>query len=45
MMNDVAKSQNEPRQFERLAAERQLYSTAKRIFGIQLLLGGPVAEL
>jgi hypothetical protein len=43
MMNDIAKSQNEPRQLERLAAQRQLYSTAKRIFGIQLLLGGPVA--
>jgi hypothetical protein len=43
MMNEIAKSQNEPRQLERLAAQRQLYSTAKRIFGIQLLLGGPVA--
>lgn len=43
MMNDIAKSQNEPRQLERLAAQRRLYSTAKKIFGIQLLLGGPVA--
>jgi hypothetical protein len=42
-MNDIAKSQNEPRQLQRLAAQRQLYSTAKRIFGIQLLLGGPIA--
>jgi hypothetical protein len=43
MMNDISKLQNEPRQLQRLAAQRQLYSTAKRIFGIQLLLGGPVA--
>jgi hypothetical protein len=43
LMNDIAKSQNEPRQLQRLAAQRQLYSTAKRIFGIQLLLGGPIA--
>jgi hypothetical protein len=43
MMNDISKLQNEPRQLQRLAAQRQLYSTAKKIFGIQLLLGGPVA--
>jgi hypothetical protein len=42
-MNEIAKLQNEPRQLQRLAAQRQLYSTAKRIFGIQLVLGGPVA--
>jgi hypothetical protein len=42
-MNNIATLQNEPRQLQRLAAQRQLYSTAKRIFGIQLVLGGPVA--
>jgi hypothetical protein len=42
-MNDIAKLEQEPRQLQRLAAQRQLYSTAKKIFGIQLLLSGPVA--
>ena len=42
-MNTIAQLQNEPRQLQRLAAQRQLYSTAKRIFAVQLLLGGPVA--
>ena len=42
-MNDINKIQNEPRQLQRLAAQRRLYSTAKRIFGIQLLLGAPIA--
>jgi hypothetical protein len=42
-MNNIAKVQNEPRQLQRLAAQRQLYSTAKRIFGTQVLLGVPVA--
>lgn len=42
-MNSIATLQNEPRQLQRLAAQRQLYSTAKRIFGVQLVLGGPIA--
>jgi hypothetical protein len=42
-MNDIPEKQNEPRQLERLAAQRQLYSTAKRIFGAQVILGAPVA--
>ena len=42
-MNTIAKLENEPRQLQRLAAQRQLYSSAKRIFGVQLLLGVPVA--
>jgi hypothetical protein len=39
-MNDIAKLQNEPRQLQLLAAQRQLYSAAKGIFGMQLVLGG-----
>jgi hypothetical protein len=42
-MNNIATIQNEPRQIERLAAQRRLYSIAKRIFAFQLVLGGPVA--
>src|SRR6266567_2811856 len=42
-MNTIAEIQNEPRQLQRLAAQRHLYSTAKRIFGVQLMLGVPVA--
>jgi hypothetical protein len=42
-MNNITKLENEPRQLQRLAAQRQLYSTAKKIFGIQMLLGAPVA--
>ncbi len=42
-MNTIAKLENEPRQLQRLAAQRCLYSFAKRIFGVQLVLSGPVA--
>jgi hypothetical protein len=42
-MNNIATLQNEPRQIQRLAAQRRLYSDAKRIFAFQLVLGGPVA--
>lgn len=42
-MNDIGKSQNEPKQLQRLAAQRRLYSCAKRIFGLQLILAGPIA--
>lgn len=44
-MNDIAAMQNSEKQLQRLAAQRQLYSTAKRIFGAQLVLGGPVAVI
>lgn len=42
-MNSIATEQNSDRQLQRLAAQRQLYSTAKGVFGVQVLLGGPVA--
>ncbi len=41
----VETAQNLPLQLERLAAQRQLYSTAKTIFAWQVILGGPVALL
>jgi len=44
-MNDILKKQNSEKQLRRLAAQRQLYSTAKRIFGAQLVLGGPIAVI
>ena len=34
--------QNKERQIQRLAAQRQLYASAKRIFGWQVVLSGPV---
>lgn len=34
--------QNTEKQIQRLAAQRQLYATAKRIFGWQVVLSGPV---
>jgi hypothetical protein len=42
-MYSFATEQNTDRQLQRLAAQRQLYSTAKRIFGFQLLVSGPIA--
>ena len=39
----IGSKQNTQRQLQRLAAQRQLYAFAKRIFGWQLFLGGPVA--
>lgn len=42
-MNSITAKQNEQDQIERLAAQRHLYSTAKQIFGFQLIFGGPVA--
>lgn len=39
----IGASQNAPKQLHRLAAQRQLYATAKRIFGWQVFLGGPIA--
>lgn len=42
-MNDIVEKQNAEKQLRRLAAQRQLYSKAKDIFGGQLVLGGPIA--
>jgi SMODS-associating 4TM effector domain len=42
-MNAIPLAQNEPRQIERLAAQRRLYSVAKRILGVEVLLGAPLA--
>lgn len=42
-MNNIPVAQNEPKQIQRLAAQRYLYSTAKRVFGAQLILAGPMA--
>lgn len=39
----ITEEQNNRRQLERLAAQRQLYATAKKVFGAQLALGGPIA--
>jgi SMODS-associating 4TM effector domain len=36
-------AQNTEKQIHRLAAQRQLYATAKRVFGWQLFIGGPIA--
>lgn len=38
-MNPIAQYQNEPRQLERLAAQRQYYSDAKNCSSLQLILG------
>lgn len=42
-MNNIPSAQNQDRQIRRLAAQRQLYSTAKEIFGWQLFISGPVS--
>lgn len=42
-MNNIPTEQNTERQLQRLAAQRQLYATAKTLFGWQVFLGGPVA--
>ncbi len=42
-MNSITTEQNTDRQLQRLAAQRQLYATAKRVFGAQVILSGPVA--
>lgn len=39
----IAQVQNTEKQIHRLAAQRQLYATAKRVFLWQVILGGPVA--
>jgi hypothetical protein len=42
-MNFIATQQNTAKQLERLAAQRQLYSKAKRIVAAQAWLAGPIA--
>lgn len=39
----ISEAQNEEKQLQRLAAQRQLYATAKHVFGWQVTIGGPVA--
>ncbi|MCO5068277.1 MAG: S-4TM family putative pore-forming effector [Kiritimatiellae bacterium] len=39
----ISVKQNESRQLERLAAQRNLYAIAKRILVVQIILSGPVA--
>lgn len=42
-MHLISTEQDREQQLMRLAAQRQLYSTAKRIFSAQLILSGPIA--
>lgn len=39
----ISEAQNAEKQLQRLAAQRQLYATAKLVFGCQVVLGGPIA--
>lgn len=43
--NNIAAVQNTDKEIQRLAAQRQLYSTAKKLFIFQLILSIPVAIL
>src|SRR5688500_11900089 len=42
-MNSIPTDQNTERQLQRLAAQRQLYATAKTVFAWQVFISGPVA--
>jgi uncharacterized membrane protein (DUF485 family) len=42
-VNSIPSEQNTERQLQRLAAQRQLYATAKTVFGWQVFVSGPVA--
>jgi hypothetical protein len=42
-MNDIANIQNQEKHLQQLAAQRQLYATAKKVFGWQFIVAGPVA--
>src|SRR6187549_3528004 len=42
-MNLIQEIQNQPLQIRRLEAQRQMYSSAKKVFLIQVVLSGPVA--
>lgn len=39
----ITSEQNTDKQLQRLAAQRQLYATAKKVFGWEVFIGGPVA--
>jgi len=43
MIRMIAISQNSDKQLRHLAAQRQLYATSKKIFGLQVIIGGPIA--
>lgn len=42
-MNQIPSLQNAPSQLQKLAAQRQLYTTAKTVFGWQFLVAGPIS--
>lgn len=42
MSNTIPQDQVSPKQLDRLAAQRQLYSDAKRLHGLQIILAGPL---
>lgn len=42
-MNSIPTKQNSERQLQRLAAQRQLYATAKTVFGWQFVISAPIA--
>jgi hypothetical protein len=42
-MNDIPNTQNSERQIQKLAAQRQLYATAKKVFGWQVVISAPIA--
>lgn len=44
-MNAIPRQQNSELQLQRLAAQRQLYATAKTIFAWQLVVSGPIAVI
>ncbi len=44
-MNPIPQRQNEPKQLQRLGAQRALYSKAKRVFVAQLILAAPIGVL
>lgn len=39
----ITEDQNSEKQIQRLEAQRQLYATAKKVFGWQVIFGGPIA--
>jgi hypothetical protein len=44
-VNDIPAKQNQETQLRRLAAQRQIYTLAKQILGIQVIITGPIAIL
>src|SRR5256886_9920031 len=41
-MNQIPERQNELKHLEQLAAQRELYSDAKRVFAAQIVLSAPI---